>query len=208
MQTSTSDQTFKLNLFNRWANTYDWLLPSVFYQAVHQRLLEFVSLPPAAHVLDLGCGTGKLLNRLATEYPQLTGVGFDFAAKMLAQAAQKSADSTRLSYAQGTSSDLPFPDAQFDAVFCTISFLHYPDPAAVLSEVHRVLKPGGSFYLADYAPSLCSGQETVTVAIAAGSVQFYSKIARDRLGETAGLRIDRQVHLLGPILLSIFVKPA
>jgi ubiquinone/menaquinone biosynthesis C-methylase UbiE len=197
----------KRTLFNRWAPTYDWLLPSVFYQAIHQRLLEFVQLPANAHVLDIGCGTGKLLNRLTKVHPDLTGIGLDFSQEMLGQARQKSDASSRLTYVQGASDRIPLPNDAFDAVFCTISFLHYPDPLAVLKEIHRVLKGGGCFYLADYTPSKCSAQATTSLPVVAGQIRFYSADARTTLAHEADLEILEHHYLLGPILLTIFQKP-
>ncbi|MEO1400194.1 MAG: class I SAM-dependent methyltransferase [Cyanobacteria bacterium J06635_1] len=199
-------QSFKLNLFNRWAPTYDWLLPSVFYQAVHQRLLECIWLPETAHVLDLGCGTGKLLNRLANQYPQLTGTGLDFSPEMLQKAQQNSVAPDRLTYVHGTTDQIPLPDSQFDAVFCTISFLHYSAPVTVLTEIHRALKPGGLFYLADYTPSKLSGKDTVTTPT--GDLRFYNQTAREDLGKQAALLTEAHYYLLGPIVLTIFAKPA
>lgn len=194
----------KLTLFNAWAPIYDWLLPSVFYQAIHQRLLSYVQLPPTPRVLDLGCGTGKLLNRLARQYPDLIGTGLDFSPEMLQQARQRSLAPQRLTYVQGKTDRIPLADGQFDAVFCSISFLHYPDPLAVLNEIRRLLKPGGYFYLADFAPSQCSGQEIWTLPAAAGRICFYSRGARADLGRQAGLLALHQVHLLGPVMLTMF----
>ncbi len=79
----------KEKFFDRWAPNYDFLLTSVFYQAVHKRLIEYVELPEQPNVLDLGCGTGRLLNRLATEFPALQGTGLDLSAEMLHQARQR-----------------------------------------------------------------------------------------------------------------------
>ena len=53
----------------------------------------------------------------------------------------------RAALVQGDSEHLPFPDGSFDMVYCCDSFHHYPDPAAVLAEVGRVLVPGGVFLL-------------------------------------------------------------
>lgn len=193
----------KIILFNRWAPTYDWLLPSVFYQAIHQRLLSYVQLPETARVLDIGCGTGKLLNRLARQYPRLSAAGLDFSPEMLRQARQHSLDPERLTYLQGRTERMPLPDHQFDAAFCTISFLHYPDPVAVLREVKRVLKPGGCFYLVDFAPCQSSGQATLVLP---GPIRFYSRAARVDLGRQAGLSGVNHVHLLGPVMLTIFAS--
>lgn len=198
----------KQTFFDRWAPRYDWLLPSVFYQAVHQRLCEESRLPEGAHVLDLGCGTGKLLNRLAQQDPTLTGVGLDFSAAMLAEAQRKTVDRDRLTFVSGTTDQLPFAPNTFDAAFCTISFLHYPDPVAVLRAVATVLKPEGRFYLADYVPSKWTEQRFWDAPVPSASVQVYPKQARERLAAEAGLHCDRHVYLLGPIMLTVFAKVA
>jgi len=194
----------KLDIFNRWAPFYDIPFTTVFYQAVHNRLLASVTLPDPVHVLDLGCGTGKLLGRLAQAQTTLTGMGCDFSPEMLAQAQQQNPAPARLSYQQGQADQLPFDSDQFDAAFCTISFLHYPDPVAVLQEIGRVLKPGGQFHLADYAPSQLSGQSTLTVPIFAGEIRCYSPAARETLAQQAGLTVQQHQYLLGPILLTSF----
>ena len=142
--------TAKTQLFDRWAPSYDWLLPSVFYQAVHLRLLEYVRLSKSAYVLDIGCGTGRLLNRLAQAYPHLQGKGIDLSPEMLEQARHSSRYGDRLTFVRGLSDTIPTEDSLFEAVFSTISFLHYPDPQRVLTEIHRVLQPQGRFYLVDY----------------------------------------------------------
>ncbi len=109
-------------IFDRWASTYDWLFPSVFYQAVHQRLLEFVDLPERANILDLGCGTGRLLNRLASHSPTLNGTGLDLSPQMIRQARRGNRHHPRLIFLEGNAEALPFAKGQFDAVlvFCTI----------------------------------------------------------------------------------------
>ena len=88
----------KRTFFDRWAPIYDVLLPSVFYQAVHVRLLEYVELSETAHVLDVGCGTGKLLYRLAQRSPVLSGVGLDLSPGMLAQARKSLTDRDRFQF--------------------------------------------------------------------------------------------------------------
>lgn len=195
----------KVQLFDRWAPQYDLLFPSVVYQAIHLRMLEYVQLPPAAQILDLGCGTGKLLNRLAQHDPTLIGTGLDFSAEMIRQARQKSAAPERLTYVEGRSDALPFAKPQFDAVFCSISLLHYPNPAAVLAEVQRVLKPGASFYWADFTPwKTFSGKLTLTLS--PDGIWLYSLDERERMGTTAGFAQAEHYYLLGPVALTILTK--
>jgi ubiquinone/menaquinone biosynthesis C-methylase UbiE len=188
-------------IFDRWALTYDWLFPSVFYQAVHQRLLEFVDLPEPANILDLGCGTGRLLNRLASHLATLKGTGLDLSPQMIRHARRSNCHHPRLIFLEGNAEALPFADGQFDAVFNSFSFLHYPNPERVLAEVGRVLCSGGRFYLVD----LCTTHPQ-TVAIGAGSMRFYPRQAREQLGQAAGLSCRGHDHLLGPVLLTILQK--
>ncbi|WP_448560572.1 class I SAM-dependent methyltransferase [Trichothermofontia sp.] len=196
----------KARFFDRWAPTYDWLLPSVFYQAVHQRLLEYVQLPDNAVVLDIGCGTGRLLNRLAARYPHLRGYGLDLAPVMLQQARRRNQHRPRLIFKQGRSEAIPFGDNFFNAAFSTISFLHYPDPKAVMGEVYRVLQPGGRFYLVDYIPTFWMG-ERQAIAVSPGGLRFYSRSQRQQMGEQANLTCLSHHPLIGPVLLlTIFQK--
>lgn len=90
----------KKTFFDRWAPNYDFLLTTIFYQSVHRRLLSYVSLPEGAKILDLGCGTGRLLERLASQFPDLTGIGLDLSPEMLRQAREKNQHHPRLIYSE------------------------------------------------------------------------------------------------------------
>jgi ubiquinone/menaquinone biosynthesis C-methylase UbiE len=195
----------KKQLFDLWAPSYDWLFPSVFYQTIHKRLLSYVDLPEGSNVLDIGCGTGRLLERLATQFPDLRGTGLDLSAQMLRLARRNKRHRPRLIYIEGKADCLPFSDRQFNAVFNTISFLHYPEPQQVLDEVARVLSPGGRFYLVD--STLKGEAEAQIMAITKGQIKFYSPKSRENLGNNAGLLCMSHHYLLGPVLLTIFAKP-
>jgi ubiquinone/menaquinone biosynthesis C-methylase UbiE len=187
-------------IFDNWAPSYDWIFPSVFYRAIHQRLLEYVDLPEPAKVLDLGCGTGRLLERLATKFPHLRGTGLDLSPKMLRMARLSNRHHPRLIYVEGKAEALPFGEGQFDAVFNTISFLHYLEPQQVLKEVARVLKPGGHFYLVDFT------SKAEALPVSPLGIRFYSPKQREILASSSGLLCESHHYLLGPVLLTIFVK--
>jgi SAM-dependent methyltransferase len=89
------------------------------------------------HVLDLGCGEGALL-----EAAGLRGIGVDLNAERLALAAEKG---LRVVRADGGS--LPFADDTFDVVVCMEVLEHVPRMEAVMSEVARVLRPGGRWII-------------------------------------------------------------
>ncbi len=195
----------KRALFERWAPWYDTFLPSVFYRAVHQRLVESIQIPAIARVLDIGCGTGRLLQRLATAQPDLTGVGVDLSPQMIHQAQRLNAHLPQLTFIEGRSDRLPLEADQFDQVFCCISFLHYPDPRAVLEEVRRVLKPGGVFHLVDYLPwKTCPLLPTSARWV--GGVQFYDRADRERLAAQSSLVCLDHTHLMGPVVMTRLLK--
>lgn len=198
----------KARVFDLWAPRYDWLFTSVFYQAVHQRLLTFVQVSTQAStpILDMGCGTGKLLNRMADKFPDVQGTGLDLSPAMLRQARFHNHHRPRLIFVQGTSESMPFTDNQFQAAFSTISFLHYPDPQQVFQEVGRVLQPGGCFHLVDYTPFLGLGTQPILAGMG-GPMYFYSPRQREVLAAHAGLTCMAHHSLMGPVLLSIFQKP-
>lgn len=194
----------KQKLFDRWAPHYDCLLTTVFYQAVHKRLVEYVELGPQPKVLDIGCGTGRLLHRLAIKFPTLEGTGLDLSTEMISQAQQTNQHTDSITYRQGNAEYLPFGDEQFDAVFNTISFLHYPNPQKVLSEISRVLRPNGSFYLADY--TVAEAIDTGYFPFFAGGLRFYSPKQREQLGMAADLEYLSHYYLLCPVMLTVFTK--
>ena len=73
--------------------------------------------------------------------------GIDISEEMLAVAKSKLPEQVQLLL--GDSELLPFSDGSFDVVYCNDSFHHYPSPQNVLREVHRVMKPGGTFLMGD-----------------------------------------------------------
>jgi 2-polyprenyl-6-hydroxyphenyl methylase/3-demethylubiquinone-9 3-methyltransferase len=101
------------------------------------------SIGPAARVLDIGCGGGFLANALAREGHVVTGV--DASAESLEVARRHDATKT-VRYDLGDALALPYGDAAFDVV-CAMDFLeHVEQPARVVAEAARVLRPGGLFF--------------------------------------------------------------
>lgn len=100
-------------------------------------------------ILDVGCGTGYLLRRLADTFPAATTVsGIDPAPAMI-QVAEATATDPRLTFTLGVAEQLPYEAASFDLVISTTSFDHWRDQQGGLAECARVLKPGGQLLLCD-----------------------------------------------------------
>jgi ubiquinone/menaquinone biosynthesis C-methylase UbiE len=200
MKTLDNFLTNKEKFFDRWAPNSDLILTTVFYQAIHKRLLEYIELPERPNVLDLGCGTGRLLNRLASNFPNLQGTGLDLSTQMLHQARQRNQHHPRLIFVRGNAESLPFASGQFDAVFNTISFLHYSNPETVFAEVSKVLCDRGKFYLVDWI-----GTQSISSFLSKAKISFYTPQQRERLGQDTGLKCLGHYYLLGAVLLTVFM---
>lgn len=96
----------------------------------------------SARVLDIGCGAGFLANDLARQ--GMTVTGFDASPESL-EIARRHDSTAQVTYQHGDANHLPFADESFD-VACALDFLeHVEDPAHIVAEAARVLKPGGLF---------------------------------------------------------------
>ena len=119
-------------------------------RAYKHDLLTALAVEPGHAVLDVGCGPGTDLAALAAA-TGVTGVifGVDQDPRMVATARERLADHPNLSVHQADAHDLPFPTHSIDRARCDRVLMHVADPAAVLTELHRVLRPGGLLTLAE-----------------------------------------------------------
>jgi len=112
--------------------------------------LQQLTVPENATILDIGCGGGRTISRLATLAPQGRVIGLDYSPASVAVARDTNADAIRAGRVQieeGSVATLPFPDSTFDLVTAVETHYYWPDLPANLGEVFRVLKPGGTFAL-------------------------------------------------------------
>lgn len=117
----------------------------------YPQMLAELEKEPFDAVLDVGCGTGAVLALLHEKYPDGRYVGLDLTPEMIEVARTKVAPG--MEFVVGDAENLPFDEASFDAVLCSNSFHHYPNPAAFLAGALRVLRPGGRLILRDYTSS-------------------------------------------------------
>ncbi|MCX6462283.1 MAG: class I SAM-dependent methyltransferase [Pseudonocardiales bacterium] len=110
-----------------------------------------------AVVVDVGCGSGALLRRVGRDRPDARLVGVDPDDRMLDTARRKAARSPHPAvrdsrWERGYAEEIPVGDGAADQVLSSLMF-HHLDPAArtaMLAEVRRVLRPGGTLVLADF----------------------------------------------------------
>jgi len=120
---------------------------------MEDRLGCALDLPRGALVLDAGCGRGAVALRMATAFG-LRVEGVDILAGDIHRARREAArrgtvDRTHFQVMDYQS--LAFPDGHFDGAYTMETLVHAPDSAAVLGELHRVLRPGGRLALFEYS---------------------------------------------------------
>lgn len=111
-------------------------------------LVSRIDASPDDTVLDVATGTGAVALELLARH-DCTVVGLDQSPEMLAVARLRLPPAVRL--LEGTADALPFEDASFDALTFTYLLRYVPDPAATLSELARVVRPGGTIAGLEFA---------------------------------------------------------
>ncbi len=132
-------------------STYAMGYSDEFTQILHRRNAEthaahlLPHLKPGSRVLDIGCGPGTISVGLAkaVEPGELHGIDMEESQVMIARASAAAGGHGNATFDVGDATDLPFEDESFDAAHTHAVLMHVPDTEKVLSEVLRVLKPGG-----------------------------------------------------------------
>jgi len=141
----------------RWGNYWDKQSKSYdkamrfFDRRLFGDSRDWVCRQAVGEVLEVAIGTGLNLEHYLPE-AKLTGI--ELSPEMLKLARKRSADMHReIDLREGDAHQLDFPDNSFDTVVCTFSLCAIPDHARAVSEMRRVLRPGGLLLLADHIES-------------------------------------------------------
>lgn len=130
--------------FNEAAADEEHFPSTIDPRIYHVQLIgEYLANVSGKRVLDLGCGKGRFGRVFAERYPKASIVGFDLAEAMLRHVPASVAPCA------GSMIALPFRDAAFDCAYATESLEHAVDIEAAVSEMCRVVKPGGRIVVID-----------------------------------------------------------
>jgi len=134
----------RIELHHRFStNPYPW----------HTWVLDHISAPDDAHILEVGCGPASLWRgHLARIPPTWNIVLADLSEGMIKEAMAHVGHDRRFSGVCADIQALPFEDDTFDVVVANHMLYHVPEVHAALRDVRRVLKPGGRFYAATNGP--------------------------------------------------------
>jgi ubiquinone/menaquinone biosynthesis C-methylase UbiE len=151
MRLRRDDRHRDVGRFDQWAETYDrHYLQHVLFERMHKLVVDAARRyrRDATALLDVGCGTGRLLARVRDVFPNARLAGVDAAAGMI-DAARRVPGADSITFLVGDVESLPFDDESFDVVMTTLSFHHWRDQRAGLLEIQRVLRPRGVLLLGD-----------------------------------------------------------
>ena len=184
--------------FNKWSSTYeDSWLQRHYFDNVHRGILNFIdSQSDITRILDVGCGTGRLLRKIHERYPSAQFIGVDPAEGMIEKARQFMTDAT---FFVGQAESLPLPEASVDLALSTFSFHHWENQVQGVREIRRVLRPGGRFLLADVGGSI------LRRIFHHGQIRSPSEIRS--IFEQAGLEVRTQRRMmLGHVLVTLGIR--
>lgn len=153
-------QRFERDGWDRVAHLYDATWAPLTTQLV-EPLLDAAAVGAGQRVLDLACGPGYVAAAAAARGAEV--VALDISAAMVAEARRRHPE---LDVREGAAERVDFADESFDRVLMSFGILHVADPAAVLREVRRLLRPDGRFAFTVWArPDVSPGARLVESAI-------------------------------------------
>jgi ubiquinone/menaquinone biosynthesis C-methylase UbiE len=190
---TTQERSEDIQSFERRASSYERSpMQRLFFDRIHRAALELIpaEMDPAV-IVDIGCGTGRLLRKLARRWPEASLIGVDPAEGMVAEARRLTPGAT---FYVGQAEDLPLEAATVDLVVSTTSFHHWRDQALGVRQVGCALRPGGCFVLADILTP-----HWLYLLIHHG--RWASPVMVREMFDQAGLEVQAQQRAMGRHLL-------
>jgi SAM-dependent methyltransferase len=131
-------------LWSAYARFYDRIAGLSPYREMLGEVMAAIDPKPGMRVLDAGCGTGELAERLAAACPEVKYLGVDLSAPMLARARSRRTWPGSFRFVEGDLNDLLAESTGiFDCVASVNVLWTLPDPAKTLSRMTAALQPGG-----------------------------------------------------------------
>ncbi|MBI1814201.1 MAG: class I SAM-dependent methyltransferase [Deltaproteobacteria bacterium] len=153
-------------------------------------LLSLLNPQPTDHLLEIGFGHGRTIERAAAQVPHGIVAGVDLSEEMVRMATHHLRHlirEQRVDLQLGDSAHLQYPDGRFDRAYSLHTLYFWPDPQQHLREIYRVLKPGGRFVIG-FGPR---DDEKASASFPATVYRFYtSDEVRDLLDQVGFRDID------------------
>jgi len=152
--------------------------------------------------LDLGCSAGLYTRGLARELQGGVAVGLDISPSMLREARRRArATGTNPSFVRANAKNLPFFDATFEGAVCGGTLNELGDPARVLRETSRVLRPGRRLAIMGILRANSSRGRSLQRFLATGGIRFFQPEELQSLLDHAGFEPD-PLQTYGPVFFA------
>ena len=169
------------------------------------QLVRFARVKPADGVLDVACGTGVVAVTAARLGARVTGL--DLTPALLERARENaSLAHVAIDFHEGDVERLPFDDSEFDVVLSQYGHMFAPRPELAVSEMLRVLRPGGTIAFSTWPPEMLAGRLFALAAkyapqstseIPSPTLWGEPNVIRDRLGDKVkDVRFDRATMIV------------
>ena len=176
-----------IKAYDKKADHYDDSFDGKFTEKFKVLLLSSMTINDGDSVLDIGCGNGSLLSKIAA-VKEINGFGTDISPGMIASA---SARCPKFKFAVGGCDEIPFDDNWVDIITVCAAYHHFPDVDAFALEAKRLLKQGGNIYIAEvYLPAAIRHIANIFMPFSKeGDVKFYSSKEIARTFSDAGFAL-------------------
>jgi ubiquinone/menaquinone biosynthesis C-methylase UbiE len=184
---------------DRWLPCYDLYTRLMGVRAVHRELIDRADLRDGQRVLEIGCGTGNLTVLAKRMHPGVDFTGSDPDPLALDRARRKARGAA--TFDRGYAQELPYPDGSFDVVLSALMLHHLPTDVRTLavSELRRVLRPGGRVLVADFGgPMTAADGFMARRMLASGRMADNLGTAIPDLFDSAGFRCTQLATVARP----------
>ena len=169
-------------------------------------MLEWLDPKEGERILDVACGGGEWILKIAEKGCEVHGIDLSEAA---IEHAKRLAEREKIAceFKVESAEDLPYPDGYFDKTVCSSSLEHFKDDIKALKEMHRVLKPNGRIVLTTDSFTYPINDELKEMHRKSNSVvNYYTRKTLKERFEIAGFEMRRSKYLLNSRLTSFFFK--
>jgi len=161
-------------IHQQWSRHYRTADNESFYEQAFDDVLRVLNPPPGATFLDAGCGSCAHSVRLARRGFNVQAVDFSESALAMAEEYVKFKDlQDRIMLGRESLLELSFPDESFEYVLCWGVLMHIPEVGRAVSELSRIIKPGGSLIVS----------EGNSAALEAVAIRSLKRLARKEKAE-------------------------
>jgi len=180
-----------IKAYDKKADNYDNTTDGKFTEKFKSLLLNNIAVKEGDSVLDVGCGNGTLLSRIA-KMKSIHGFGTDISSQMIKNAALRYPE---LHFVVSNCEKIPFDDDSMDIITVCAAYHHFPNVNDFAAEAKRLLKKSGSLYIAEvYMPQALRQVANIVMPFSKeGDVKFYSPKEIESTFSNYGFRLVNTV---------------